>query len=267
MEDHPIQTSNQGRVGLISFNRPNSLNAFNIKLMDATNRAVNQFIENDQVQCIIINGNGRAFSAGFDMKESAQRNISTDKEWRKVLEEDFDFIMQFWECPKPTIAVAHGHCIGGAFELLMACDLAVGAESTMFGEPEVRFGSGIVALLAPWVTGPKQAKELLLTGDDKISAQRCYEMGILNKVSNDGEELLDALQIAKKITSSASKSVQLTKKAINRTYELAKMKQALIEGLEIDIQIESDLSPERIEFNKIRKKEGLKAALNWRDKI
>jgi enoyl-CoA hydratase len=137
----------------------------------------------------------------------------------------------------------------------------------MFGEPEVRFGSGIVALLAPWVTGPKQAKELLLTGDDKISAQRCYEMGILNKVSSDGEELFDALKIAKKITSSASNSVQLTKKAINRTYELAKMKQALIEGLEIDIQIESDLSPERIEFNKIRKKEGLKAALNWRDKI
>ena len=95
----------------------------------------------------------------------------------------------------------------------------------------------------------------------KISAQRCYEMGILNKVSNDGEELFDALKIAKKITSSASNSVQLTKKAINRTYELAKMKQALIEGLEIDI------SPERIKFNKIRKKEGLKAALNWRDKI
>ena len=87
MEDHPIQISDQGRVGLISFNRPNSLNAFNTKLMDATNRAVNQFIEDDQIQCIIINGNGRAFSAGFDMKESAQRNISTDKEWRKVLEE------------------------------------------------------------------------------------------------------------------------------------------------------------------------------------
>ena len=115
MEDHSIQISHQGRVGLISFNRPNSLNAFNTKLMDATNRAVNQFIEDDQIQCIIINGNGRAFSAGFDMKESAQRNISTDKDWRKVLEEDFDFIMQFWECPKPTIAVAHGHCIGGEY--------------------------------------------------------------------------------------------------------------------------------------------------------
>jgi enoyl-CoA hydratase len=267
MEEHPIQTSIHGRVGLLSFNRPNLLNAFNTKLMDATNLAVSQFVEDNQIQCIIVNGNGRAFSAGFDMKESAQRNISTANEWRKILEEDFDFIMQFWECPKPTIAVAHGHCIGGAFELLMACDLAVSAESTMFGEPEVRFGSGIVALLAPWVTGPKQAKELLLTGDDKISAQRCFEMGIINKVSNDGEELFDALKIAKKITSSASKSVQLTKKAINRTYELAKMKQALREGLEIDVQIESDLSPERIEFNKIRKKEGLKAALNWRDKI
>ena len=124
-----------------------------------------------------------------------------------------------------------------------------------------------MALLAPWVTGPKQAKELLLTGNDKVSAQRCYEMGILNKVSNDGEELNDALELANQIATAASKSVQMTKSALNRTYELAKMKESLIQGLEIDIQIESDLSPERVEFNRIRKNDGLKAALNWRDKL
>jgi len=267
MEESPVKTSVDGRIGIITFNRPKSLNAFNVKLIEETNLAVQNFIKDDQVLCIIVNGNGRAFSAGFDMKESAQRNITTEEEWRKVLEEDFNFIMQFWHSAKPTIAVAHGHCIGGAFELLMACDLAVGAKSTLFGEPEVRFGSGIVALLAPWVTGPKQAKELLLTGNDKVSAQRCYEMGILNKVSNDGEELKDALELANQIATAASKSVQMTKSALNRTYELANMKESLIQGLEVDIQIESDLSPERVEFNRIRKNDGLKAALNWRDKL
>jgi len=92
-------------------------------------------------------------------------------------------------------------------------------------------------------------------------------MGILNKVSEDGEELNDALELANKITTAASKSVQMTKSAINRTYELQKMKETLMQGLEVDIQIESDLSPERVEFNRIRKTDGLKAALNWRDKI
>ena len=266
MEEPLVKTSVDGRVGIITFNRPNSLNAFNVKLIEETNLAVQKFTKDERIHCIIVNGNGRAFSAGFDMKESAQRDITTKEEWRKVLEEDFDFIMQFWHCKKPTIAAVHGYCIGGAFELLMACDLAVGANSTLFGEPEVKFGSGIVALLAPWVTSPKQAKELLLTGNDKVSAQRCYEMGILNKISNDGEQLNDALELANQIVSAASKSVQMTKSAINRTYELSQMKESLLHGLEVDIQIESDLSPERVEFNRIRKNDGLKAALNWRDK-
>ena len=93
-----------------------------------------------------------------------ERIVLTNEQWRKVLETDFDFIMQFWDCPKPTIAAVHGFCLAGAFELALACDITVAAEGTRFGEPEARFGSGIIAMLLPWVTGPKQAKELLLTG-------------------------------------------------------------------------------------------------------
>src|SRR5207249_4017480 len=83
----------------------------------------------------------------------------------------------FWHCPKPTIAAVHGYCIGGAFELSLACDVTVAAQSTKFGSPEVKFGSGAVALLLPWVAGPKAAKELLLTGDDQLSAERALAIG------------------------------------------------------------------------------------------
>ena len=138
-------------------------------------------------------------------------------------------------------------------------------KSTLFGEPEVRFGSGIVALLAPWVASPKHAKELLLTGNDKVSAQRAYEMGLVNRLADEGNGLEVAFKLAQEICSAAPKSVQITKSSINRSYELARMKEALLEGLEADIKIESDLSPERIEFNRIRKNDGLKAALQWRD--
>jgi len=265
MEEKVIEVRIEGHIGIITFNRPSSLNAFNTTIMKNTHIAMQDFEKNDEVRCVIVNGNGRAFSAGFDMKESAQRNISTEDEWREVLEEDFDFIMQFWNAIKPTIAVAHGYCVGGAFELLMACDLAVAEKSTLFGEPEVRFGSGIVALLAPWVANPKHAKELLLTGNDKVSAQRAYEMGLVNQLADNGKGLEVAFKLAQAICSAAPKSVQITKNSINRSYELAKMKEALLEGLEADIKIESDLSPERIEFNRIRKNDGLKAALQWRD--
>ena len=264
-DQRPITTRIDGRVGILTFHRPRVMNAFNSALIDATNQAMDAFMNDDAVLAIIVHGDGRCFSAGFDMKESAARGISGEDEWRDVLTKDFDFIMQFWNAPKPTIAAAHGHCIGGAMELLMACDLAVASEFTLFGEPEVRFGSGIVAMLAPYVIGPKQAKELLLTGNDRVSAQRCYEMGILNRVVADGDEMKAAMAMATQITSAAPRSVQMTKAAIHRSYELAQMRTALLEALETDILIEADESPERLEFNRIRKEQGLKAALAWRD--
>lgn len=199
------------------------------------------------------------------MKESAAKGISGEKAWRKALTVDFDFIMQFWNSPKPTIAAAHGFCIAGAMEIVMACDLAVADETTFFGEPEVRFGSGIVALLAPYITTPKYAKEILLTGNDKLTALRCEQMGLLNQVVPDGSALEAAMALANQITSASARSVQMTKSAINRSYELAKMREALAEALEVGIAIESDESPERLEFNRIRKEKGLKAALEWRD--
>jgi len=106
------------------------MNAFNGALIEATNKAMDAFIEDDAVLAVIIHGEGRCFSAGFDMKESAARGISGEDEWREVLTKDFDFIMQFWNAPKPTIAAAHGYCIGGAIELQMACVLEDAAGTT-----------------------------------------------------------------------------------------------------------------------------------------
>jgi enoyl-CoA hydratase len=81
-------------------------------------------------------------------------------------------IMRFWNSSKPTIAAVHGHCIGGGFELSLSCDMTIAARSTILGEPEVRFGSGVLAMLLPWLTGAKAAKELLLSGDDNMSSER-----------------------------------------------------------------------------------------------
>ncbi|MHA1151559.1 MAG: enoyl-CoA hydratase/isomerase family protein [Alphaproteobacteria bacterium] len=145
------------KVGILTFKRERVLNAFNTELIEETNAAMAGFVDDDDIAAIVVHGAGRAFSAGFDLKESAQRKIEDPDEWADLLRADFDFIMQFWDCPKPTVAAAHGHCLAGAFELALACDVTVAAESTLFGEPEVKFSSGIIAMLLPWVTGPKQA--------------------------------------------------------------------------------------------------------------
>jgi enoyl-CoA hydratase len=260
-----IETRMEGRIGILMFNRPKVLNAFNTRLMAETSEALRRFLADPAVLAIVVGGNGRAFSAGFDLKESAERGIAGTEQWRAVLEQDFDFIMQFWDSPKPTVAAVHGFCLAGAFELALACDITVAAEGTRFGEPEARFGSGIVALLLPWFTSPKIAKELLLTGCDQVDAARAHAMGIVNHVVPQGRELEKALAIAADLAAAAPLSVQMTKRAIHRTYEIMGMRQALLAALDTDVLIETTAGPERAEFNRIRREQGLKAALAWRD--
>ena len=254
-----------GRVGVLTLNRPKVLNALNRTLMREVTETMTEFAKDDGVLAIVVHGEGRAFSAGFDMKESAQRTITTLDQWRAVLEDDYHFIMQFWDCPKPTIAAVHGYCLAGAFELALSCDVTVAAEGTKFGEPEPRFGSGIIAMLLPWTIGPKATKEMLLTGTDQVDAQRALAMGIVNHVVPAGQELDKAMAIANDVAACAPLSVQLTKRAINRTYDMMGMRQALLGALDADVLIEAQGGPERAEFNRIRREQGLKAALEWRD--
>ena len=259
-----IKTQVEGHIGVLTLNRPNVLNAINAVMVREVGEAMRRFVADPQVLAIVLNGEGRAFSAGFDLKESAAHAHASVDEWRVIMDGDFAFILQFWDCPKPTIAAVHGFCLAGAFEMMLACDMSVAAQGTRFGEPEVRFGAGIVALLLPWMTTPKIAKELLLTGDDRVSATRMSEMGIVNYVVPDGQQLAKAMSLAASVCAAAPLAVQLTKRAVNRTYEIMGMRQALLAALDTDVLI-TNATPERGEFNRIASERGLSAALEWRN--
>ena len=195
MHEDVIKIERRGTIAILTFNRPKVLNAFNNNLMERTIETVKILNEDDDVRIIVVQGAGRAFSPGFDLKASAERRMESVQDWEQQMKLQFDFIMQFWHSPKPTIAAVHGYCIAGAFELALACDVTIAAENTRFGEPEVRFGTGIVAMLLPWVTGPKQAKELLLTGEDQLNAKDAFRMGIINRIVPDDAVLDRALKV------------------------------------------------------------------------
>ncbi|MEZ5784417.1 MAG: enoyl-CoA hydratase/isomerase family protein [Rhizobiaceae bacterium] len=260
-----IRFEENGGIARIILDRPRVLNAIDPEMVLELNTAMDRVAKDDAIKVVVVSGEGRAFSAGFDLKASAARGPLTIAQWRQVLEDDLDLVLRFWDCPKPTIAAIHGYCIGGAFEVALACDISIAAESSLLGEPEVRFGSGIMAMLLPWITGPKQAKEILLTGEDRLTAGRALQLGIVNRVVPDAELLQNAQTMASRIIAAAPSAVQFTKKAINRTYEIMGLRQALLQALEIDIFIESSGGPERETFNRIRRDEGLQAALAWRD--
>ena len=254
-----------GRVGVIRLNRPRKLNAINAQMMSEATGALKSFAADPAIGAIVLAAEGRAFSAGFDLKELAEQGITTAEQWGEVLRADFEFVMQFWDCCKPTVAAIHGHCIGGGMELAVSCDLTVADEGTLMGEPEMKFGSSIAALVLPWLIGPKQAKELLLTASDQITAQRAYELGLVNEVTRDENHTARAIEIAQTMARYSALSVQLTKRAINRSLDIAGMRQALLAGIDTATLIEANVRPENAEFERIHKAEGMKAALEWRD--
>ena len=252
-----------GPIATLTLNRPDKLNAINSDMIEAINLAMDDAEDNYNVRAIILQAEGRAFSAGFDLDDEVW-NSKEESNIRQALESDFNMVMRFWDSPKPTVAAVQGYCLGGAMEMALACDITVASEDALFGEPEVSIASGVVALILPWLTGPKLAKELLLTADIKVSSQRIYEMGLINRITAPENLRDEALTIAETIAANDRLSVEITKKAINRTMEIAGMREALLDGLEADVLLETSQSDEAKQFNKILDKEGLKAALAWR---
>lgn len=257
-----IKYKTDGPLAVISLDRPEKLNAINSLMVEELNQALDTAESDESVCVIILNGEGRAFSAGFDL-ESGDTD-GGDGAVRAELEEDFAIIMRFWNSPKPTIAAVHTYCLGSAMEMAVACDITIAAQGCRFGAPEVRFGSGIVALLLPWFCGPKKAKELLLTGNDQVTSTQAKSWGLVNRVVPADELMAEVKTLAREIAGNDRMAVMMTKKAINRSMELAGMQSALAEALEIDIQVESTETEASRRFNEILNNEGMKAALAWR---
>lgn len=252
-------------VAQLTLNRPERLNALHAGALHEINAAMDQAEADADVRVIVVSGAGRAFSSGFDLKAQLEQKPEGDAVWRTILDLDFDTTMRFWNSPKPTIAAVHGACLAGAFELAMACDITIADEDATFGEPELKFGAGIVTLLLPWMTSPKQAKRIILSADDRIPAREALAMGLVSRVVAPGTHLAEALRTARGIALMDPNLVVQTKKALNRTYDIQGMPTALRMALDIDHTIESHGSPDKRAFMDIARERGMREAIAWRD--
>jgi enoyl-CoA hydratase len=259
-----VLSERRGAVALLKLNRPDKLNAINVPVIEALDAALDAAEADDAVRAIVVAGAGRAFSAGFDLDMGMGDGKPDPADVRRALENDFRLIMRFWDSPKPTVAAVHGYCLGSALELAVACDITIAAEDCRFGEPEVKFGSGIVALLLPWLAGPKAAKYLLLTGEDRATAAEMQAIGLVNRVVPIASVLDEAVALAARMAANDAQAVRLTKQAINRSLDIGGMRQALLAALETDVVIETNETAESREFNEILKRDGAKAAIAWR---
>jgi enoyl-CoA hydratase/carnithine racemase len=260
-----ITVETLGPVLRLTLNRPERANALNAVMLGEIGQALDDAERDAGVRAVIVRGAGTAFSSGFDLKEQMERRPKGVEEWRGILRKDFDTIMRFWHFPRPTIAAVRGPCLAGACELALACDITIAAEDAFFGEPELKFGAGIVAMLLPWLAGPKIAKEIIYTGEDRIPAARAREIGIVNRIVPAAQLDDTALAMARHIAAVDPNLMKATKRAINGAFEAQNMLQALEEALAIDLAVEGAGSPDKIAFMEIARRDGLKAALAWRD--
>jgi enoyl-CoA hydratase len=254
----------RGPAAWVTLNRPNKLNAISGEVVRRLRESWRQAAEDDEVKVVVLTGAGRAFSAGYDIAEEVEQEIEGAERWHDVLAEDVDLTMELWALPKPTIAAVRGWCLAGACELAMACDLVVAADDAQFGEPEIRYGSGPVTLLMPFVLGQKKTNELLFTGD-AISATEAERLGLVNAVvaSDALEDAVNAL--VAKIAPTPLPVLRLTKLALVRAQEAMGLRTAVAANLDISAMLNAAETPEQQEFDRIAAEQGLKAALAWRD--
>ena len=248
----------------LTLNRPDKLNALSGELVEALSRAIDAAATDANVRVIAIAGAGRAFCSGYDLSEEAGGDIHGPVAWRDLLAADVAATLKVLDCPKPVIAQVHGYALAGGLELAMACDLVVAAEGTKLGEPEIRYGSAPVTLLMPYLIGQKKTRELLLTGD-LIDAAEAERIGLVNRVvpAERLEAGVDAL--ADRIARTPPEVVAPTKRMLNRAMDAMGFREAVEAGIDLGAIINAADTPEQREWDDIVRRDGLRAALAWRD--
>ena len=254
----------RGPAAWITINRPEKLNALSGEVVGELRLAFARSAQDDEVKVVVLTGAGRAFSAGFDIGEEVADQPDRADQWHNLLSADVALGMELWSLPRPTIAAVRGWCLAGACELAMACDMIVAADDARFGEPEIRYGSGPVSLLMPFMLGQKKTNELLFTGDS-LTAAEAERCGLVNRVV-PGDELEAAVEtLIRKIAPTPLPVLRLTKLALNRAYEAMGLRAAVNANLDISAILNGAKTPEQEEFDSIVRAKGLKAALAWRD--
>jgi enoyl-CoA hydratase len=263
--DAPVIVEDLGPVRRLTMNRPAALNALNGALIQGLSEAIRAAGDDPDVRVVILRGAGRAFCAGYDLNEDADEGTLDAAQWHRSLAASTDRMLEFTDCPKPTIAQVHSYCLAGGTDLMLACDLTVSADDAKYGYVDIRFGSGVVSMFLPWVVGVRTAKELLFTGEDRISAEDALRIGLINRVVPAGELDGATLALANEIAKNEPFVIQTTKRALNRAWDVAGFRAAMTANTELDVMIETANLPARDEFRRITQEEGLKAAIAWRD--
>lgn len=211
-----IIVTKESGYAIVQLSRPDVLNAINITLMQELVDALETLDKDNDVRCIIITGNEKAFAAGADIKEMAEASAV-----EMLIRDQFARWDRIRKIKKPLIAAVSGFALGGGCELMMTCDVAIASETAKIGQPEINIGvmpgAGGTQRLTRAV-GKTKAMEIVLTGK-MISAAEALQWGLINKIVPAEYYLQEAKDLAKEIASKPPVAVRLAKEAVLKSFD------------------------------------------------
>jgi enoyl-CoA hydratase len=247
-----------GSVARISHNRPDARNAESKRLLNELDQAISRAASDDDVRVVILAAVGDHFSAGHDLKEAqaTRSNFTVEERWDYEILHYFEFALRIWDLPKPVISQVQGACVAGGFMVANMCDMLVASEDAFFADPVCQsLGTASVEILIhPWVMGLRQAKDMLFTGR-RVGASEAFQMGMVNRLVTRSDLETTTLELAEQIAKAPAFALRLTKRSLNRGYDM--------QGFRTALQAHFDthqLSHNSAEFSRIREG-GLQAAI------
>ena len=252
MSEAVVLREQEGRVAILTINRPSKLNALNQQVRDEMLEHLTAIESDDSVGAVVITGAGeKSFVAGADIQEFEGRSPFDQRE-AMSFPRIFDVMAGF---PKPVIAMINGFCLGGGCEMAMSCDMRIASDKARLGQPEIKLGlipGGGGTQRLPRIVGMGQAMRLILTGD-MIPADEAKDMGLVDLVFPADELRAKTLELASKIAAQSPLTLRVAKEAMRASERLA---------IEEGILYERDLFC--LCFSTEDKKEGVDAFLNKR---
>ncbi|WML37875.1 short-chain-enoyl-CoA hydratase [Clostridium sp. OS1-26] len=254
MEFKNIILEKEGKVAIVTINRPKALNALNSETLRELDAAINDVSEDKEIFALIVTGTGKAFVAGADIAEMKDLNTIEGRDFSLLGNRVF---RKLENMEKPVIAAINGFALGGGCELSMACDIRIASSKAKFGQPEV--GLGIIPGFGGTqrlsrLVGEGMAKELIFSGKI-IDAQEALRIGLVNKVVEPEQLIEEVKTLAKTITAQAPIAVKLCKVAIAKGMQC-----------DIDTGISYEAEVFGLCFSTLDQKEGMTAFIEKRDK-
>ncbi len=259
----------------ITLNRPEKLNALSRELQQELHEALWEADNDTNVHAVILRGNGRAFSAGYDLTPLANRAPAADDSYTAVyrggrtydddawqLEKAQRLRMAIFDMHKPVVAQVHGFCLAGGTDVAFLCDIVIAAEDATIGFPPARAMGALPNNMWIYNCGPQWAKRLFLTGDTITGAEAAKIGLVLKAVPADLLEY-EVEQLVDRMAMIDSELLSANKRIVNLQLEL--MGARTIQRMAAENDARAHLAPSVREFGRIAGEQGLRAALHWRD--